>query len=64
MMVRVHPCMDLFMRGVAVAEIEKVGRKWMYLWHACSVTRHRVSKKRWGDTIVADGEQFPDQFRE
>lgn len=41
--VRIHPATDLFMKGVAYADISALGTKWVSLYHHWSGTTHKVS---------------------
>lgn len=40
--VKVHPALDLWMRGVRYATVTKVGVKWITIHHAMSNTSWRV----------------------
>lgn len=40
--VKIDPASDLFMRGVVYATVEKVGRKYIHIFHAWSGRRFKV----------------------
>lgn len=40
--VKIHPASDLFMRGVRYATVEKVGRKYIHIFHEWSNRRFKV----------------------
>lgn len=58
MTIKIHPCMDLFMRGVKFATIEKIGQHWLTIRGTISGTQHRVSLAGWGVTIAPEDEEF------
>jgi len=41
--VRIHPATDLFMKGVVHAQVIRVGREYVTLYHSSSNTRHKCS---------------------
>lgn len=57
-MIRLHYCLDLFMRGVAYAEVVSVGRKNLVIHHHGSNTTHRLPLSFWGTKILPADESF------
>lgn len=62
MTIRLHPATDLFMMGVVYAEITSVSKKWIYIEHGISSTKHKIPASWWYHNAIPSNEQFTDKF--